>query len=97
MKTIEQNKEEYGEAISLLKKGYSKCVDWYLFGILFYEMHFGNSPFLSENKDDLFKNWHNDRYLKQCFFNLQEKFDCDGIGLIEWEKIADFIEKYEWR
>ena len=48
-------------------------------------------------KDDLFKNWHNDRYLKQCYFNLQEKFDCDGIGLIEWEKIADFIEKYEWR
>jgi serine/threonine protein kinase len=40
----------------ILKKGYSKCVDWYLFGILFYEMHFGNSPFLSENKDDLFKN-----------------------------------------
>lgn len=46
---------------------------------------------------DYFKNWHNDRYLKQCYFNLQEKFDCDGIGLIEWEKIADFIEKYEWR
>ncbi len=49
------------------------------------------------NYCDLFANWHNDRYLRQCYFNLQEKFDCDGIGLIEWEKIADFIEKYEWR
>ena len=38
----------------ILKKGYSKC--WYLLGILFYEMLFGNSPFLSDNKDDLFKN-----------------------------------------
>ena len=40
----------------ILKNGYSKCVDWYLLGILFYEMLFGNPPFLSDNKDDLFKN-----------------------------------------
>ena len=27
----------------------------------------------------LFCWWHNDRYLVQCYFNLQEKFDCGGI------------------
>ncbi len=57
----------------------------------------GAVPYPYPEFEDLFKDWHNDRYLKQCYFNLQDKFDCDGIGLIEWEKIADFIEKYEWR
>lgn len=27
----------------------------------------------------IFKDWHNERYLKQCLYNLQEKYDCDGI------------------
>ena len=40
---------------------------------------------LSEN--ELFKNWHTQRYLKQCVYNLQEKFDCGGISGEEWKKI----------
>lgn len=36
----------------------------------------------------LFEDWHNDRYLAQCFFNLQEKYDCGGITEAEWNKIA---------
>lgn len=36
----------------------------------------------------LFEEWHNDRYLAQCFFNLQEKYDCGGITEAEWDKIA---------
>lgn len=39
------------------------------------------------NYSDLFYGWHDIRYLNQCYFNLQEKFDCGGIGLIEWETI----------
>lgn len=35
----------------------------------------------------LFENWHNDRYFNQCYFNLEEKFDCGGISQEEWEKI----------
>lgn len=38
--------------------------------------------------DELFKDWHNDRYYKQCFYNLQEKFDCDGIDINEWKTIT---------
>ena len=30
---------------------------------------------------------HNDRYLKQCFYNLQEKYDRGIIGFEDWEKI----------
>lgn len=37
----------------------------------------------------LFADWHNDRYLKQCLFNLQEKFDCGGIPKDEWKIIED--------
>lgn len=34
---------------------------------------------------------HNDRYLKQCYYNLQEKYDRGIITKEEWQKIEDFI------
>lgn len=39
---------------------------------------------------DIFTDWHNDRYLNQCFFNLQEKYDRGGIPADEWEKVEKF-------
>lgn len=42
---------------------------------------------------DLFKDWHNDRYLMQCFYNLQEKYDCGGITTNEYEKIVELMQK----
>ncbi len=41
----------------------------------------------------LFDGWHNDRYLRQCLYNLQEKHDCGGISDSEWERI---VKKYPW-
>lgn len=38
--------------------------------------------------DELFEGWHNERYLDQCFYNLQEKFDCGGMSEEEWEKVS---------
>lgn len=47
----------------------------------------------------IFKGWHNDRYLTQCFYNLQEKYDCGGISEEEWEilrsKYQDLISSEE--
>ena len=40
--------------------------------------------------DKLFKDWHNDRYLHQCYCNLQEKYDCGGISEEEWCRINEF-------
>ena len=40
----------------------------------------------------LFNGWHNDRYLKQCLCNLQEKYDCGGIPEREWKAIEDEFE-----
>jgi uncharacterized protein (TIGR02328 family) len=43
----------------------------------------------ANSKRVLFENWHNERYLKQCLYNLQEKYDCGGISKEEWERITD--------
>lgn len=36
---------------------------------------------------ELYCNWHTDRYLDQCYYNLSEKFDCGGIPANEWSII----------
>ena len=42
----------------------------------------------------IFKDWHNDRYLHQCYYNLEEKYDCGGIPEDEWSKIDKFMHNY---
>lgn len=32
--------------------------------------------------------WHTERYIKQCLYNLQEKYDCGIITRDEWLKIV---------
>ena len=41
--------------------------------------------------DELFDGWHNERYLDQCYYNIQEKFDCGAVSEEEWKK---FEKKY---
>lgn len=43
---------------------------------------------------EIFPKWHNDRYLRQCLFNLQEKHDCGAISGKEWEIIEKRFSKY---
>ena len=47
-----------------------------------------NADLLIKN-DKVFPDWHNTRYLRQCLFNLQEKADCNGITIDEWQRIKD--------
>lgn len=49
-------------------------------------LEFGYSEYASIN---LIYSQHNDRYLKQCLYNLQEKFDRGIITKEEWQKIED--------
>ena len=42
--------------------------------------------------EDIFDTWHNDRYLKQCYYNLQEKYDCGGITQAEWDTLSHVIK-----
>ena len=41
---------------------------------------------------EIFPDWHNKRYLKQCYYNLQEKYDCGGITDKEWKLIEKVKE-----
>lgn len=41
--------------------------------------------------NELFNGWHNDRYLRQCCYNLQEKYDCGGITEEEWLTIEHYV------
>ena len=46
--------------------------------------------------NEVFPYWHNDRYLKQCLFNLEEKALCYGISKDEWNIIYNkFSEDYD--
>ena len=29
--------------------------------------------------EDLFPNWHNEKYIRHCFYNLEEMYDCAGV------------------
>lgn len=49
---------------------------------------YGREP----DHESLFADWMNDRYLTQCYYNLQEKYDCGAISEEEWRKIE---ERYE--
>ena len=37
--------------------------------------------------NEVFPDWHNTRYLKQCLYNLEEKALCQGIPKNEWDII----------
>ena len=37
--------------------------------------------------EEIYPNWHNRRYLTQCYCNLEEKADCNGIEAEDWNKI----------
>ena len=54
-----------------------------------YKMSMGLAKCVPIPYDVIFKNKMNDRYLKQCLYNLQEKYDCGGITQEEWQKIED--------
>lgn len=65
-----------------LKRGYK-------FNMNNFNEYFGNLSWVENFSGDIFKNKMNERYLKQCLYNLQEKYDCGGISQEEWQKIED--------
>lgn len=45
------------------------------------------------NENELFEGWHDARYLAQCYYNLQEKYDCGLITEYEWRNIERQVEE----
>ena len=50
------------------------------------------SEFVTQS--ELFAGWHDERYLKQCYYNLQEKYDCGGISKSDWDAIETVYNNY---
>lgn len=41
----------------------------------------------------IFEGWHNVRYMRQCYSNLMEKYDCGGIPEDEWKALSGFVQR----
>lgn len=55
--------------------------------------YFQNKKCKKINIHHLFTNKMNDRYLQQCYFNLQEKYDCNAIKESEWALIENKLKE----
>lgn len=71
----------YGVFQEMYNRGYNADIGKFI--------RYFDTKTLNENNvtGNYFENWHNDRYLKQCYYNLQEKYDCGGISEEEWHDI----------
>lgn len=57
---------------------------------------FKNSNATCLSIESIYKEKMDNRYLKQCLYNLQEKYDCGGITKEDWEYIENrFKEHFE--
>ena len=88
--------ERYGHLIEeeMIRRGYNVTeISRFKFDtyVISWAMSKGDAKFYV---DEIFKYWHNDRYLTQCFNNLQEKFDCGGMTDDEYSKILSYVATY---
>jgi uncharacterized protein (TIGR02328 family) len=71
----------------LMNRGSTQC-NWYDFGKWGHAM--GSFPEkLEVETDDIFIDWHNDRYFWQCYSYLEEQFECGIISFEDWQAIED--------
>ena len=63
-------------------------IDRYRF-FKWFQWNDGTVKIHDNDHEELFADWHNDRYLKQCFYNLQEKYDCGSINEYRWQLIIE--------
>jgi hypothetical protein len=47
-----------------------------------------------KNGEQIFPEWHNDIYLRECLYNLEEKAMCHGIPADEWQVIYDKFKDF---
>jgi serine/threonine protein kinase len=61
----------------LKRQGHGKSVDWYLLGVLLYEMLFGKTPYFSESKEELFHN------IKSGKLKISRNLSNDAIDILK--------------
>ena len=68
----------------LRRAGHNKTVDWYLLGVLIYEMLVGMPPYFSSNRDELFEN------IKKAQLKLPKVLSEDAKNLITSVRQSSF-------
>lgn len=76
----------YSNLVYLEMKARFYKVDYGKFGK--YEKILDPAETVGPTRQELFKDWHNDRYYRQCYYNFQEKYDCGGLTDEEWVRIS---------
>lgn len=72
------------------ERGY-RC-DFSKFGKSFVAVYGEGNPFFISARD-LFPDWMDDRYLRQNYYNLEEKRDCGAISDDEFAKVREVCER----
>ena len=54
-----------------------------------FKKYFDTDQYQFVRMENVFPEWHNERYLRQCYYNLEEKYDCGGISEHEWIKVRE--------
>ena len=75
-------------AKEMISRGYKVSLDkfWKHFSV--------GDDYIIPSFEELYQNWHNERYLNQCIYNLEEKYDCGGVSEEEWKLISSsFIRR----
>ena len=70
------------------RSGHNKTVDWYLLGVLIYEMVTGLPPFYSSNRDKLFENIVKGQLLIPNYISENCK---DIIKNVKYNKILNLL------
>lgn len=80
--------------VELEKRGHQ--VDRRAFFRWFDRWHDGTEKTGDIDNDSLFREWHSTRYLVQCWYDLQEMFDCGEISGDEFNEVSRYVwEKAE--
>lgn len=59
----------------------------------FVQWRIDESAFVKPYKyNHIFSQWHDDEYLRECYYNLEEKHNCGGIPDEEWSKIEELCQ-----
>ena len=79
--TLLVQKELEKRGIKYIKKNIEEILNW------------KSNCFKNEKQnqsDLLYYGWHNHRYLTQCFYNLEEKYDCGIVSESAWKNISNY-------
>lgn len=94
---------EYLAPEVILSKGYKKDVDWYMIGIILFEMLTGNPPFMAEKKTDLYRKIVNEKVVfpsdidsvsVDLISKLLEKDPLKRLGSAKESSLA--IKRHPW-